>query len=87
MRKFWKNYLENNLFFWLFSIAGLLLIIASFLLPPMGIVDNSILAAVGELDGLIALGTVIKSIDKGRSASFQHNGTSVTINGDEQDDE
>lgn len=87
MRKFWKNYLENNLFFWIFSIAGLLLIIASFLLPPMGIVDNSILAAVGELDGLIALGAVIKAIDKGRSASFQHNGTSVTINGDEQDDE
>ena len=87
MRKFWKNYLENNLFFWIFSIAGLLLIIASFLLPPMGIVDNSILAAVGELDGLIALGAVIKAIDKGRSASFQHNNTSVTITNKDEDGE
>ena len=85
MEKFYKNYLQSNLFFWLFSIAGLLLIIASFLLPPMGIVDNSILAAVGELDGLIALGAVIKAIDKGSSASFQHNNTSVTItNKDEE---
>ena len=47
MRNFWKNYLENNVFFWVFSVAGLLLIIASFLLPPMGVIDNSILAAVG----------------------------------------
>lgn len=87
MRKFWKNYLENNLFFWIFSIAGLLLIIASFLLPPMGIVDNSILAAVGELDGLIALGAVIKAIDKGRSATFHHNGTELTINSNEDEEE
>lgn len=87
MKKFYKNYLQSNLFFWLFSIAGLLLIIASFLLPPMGIVDNSILAAVGELDGVIALGTVIKSIDKGRSASFQHNGTSVTITNKDEEGE
>ena len=87
MEKFYKNYLQSNLFFWLFSIAGLLLIIASFLLPPMGIVDNSILAAVGELDGLIALGAVIKAIDKGSSASFQHNNTSVTITNKDEDDE
>lgn len=87
MKEFYKNYLQSNLFFWLFSIAGLLLIIASFLLPPMGIVDNSILAAVGELDGVIALGAVIKSIDKGRSASIKHNGTELTINGDEEGDE
>lgn len=87
MKKFYKNYLQSNLFFWLFSIAGLLLIITSFLLPPMGIVDNSILAAVGELDGLIALGAVIKAIDKGSSASFQHNNTSVTITNKDEDDE
>ena len=53
----------------------------------MGIVDNSILAAVGELDGLIALGAVIKAIDKGSSASFQHNNTSVTITNKDEDDE
>lgn len=85
MRRFYQNYLENNLFFWLFSIAGLLLIILSFILPPMGVVDNSVLAAVGELDGAIALGAVIKAIDRGVDATFQHNNTSVTItNRDEE---
>lgn len=84
MRRFWKNYLESNFFFLFFSIFGLLLIIASFILPPMGVVDNSVLAAVGEIDGVIALGAVIKAIDKGSSATFQHNNTSVTINNDDE---
>lgn len=87
MKKFYRNYIESNIFFWVFSIAGLLLIIASFLLPPMGVVDNSILAAVGELDGVIALGCVIKAIDRGVDVTAQHNNTSITITNDREDDE
>ena len=87
MKGFWKNYLENNLFFWLFSIAGLLLIIASFILPPLGIIDNSVLVGIGEIDGFIALGAVIKAIDKGVDAQVQHNNTSITISNREGEDE
>lgn len=75
------------MFFWTFAIAGLLLIVASFILPPMGVVDNSVLAAVGELDGVIALGAVIKAIDKGTDVSVQHNNTSVTITNKDEDGE
>ena len=85
MEKFYKNYLEDNVFFWTFAVAGLLLIVASFLLPPIGVVDNSVLAAVGELDGVIAIGAVIKAIDKGSSASIKHNGTEITVNNDNQE--
>ena len=89
MREFYKNYLENNLFFWLFSGIGLLLIIIAFFIPPTAYIEQSVLIAVGEINGFIALGAVIKSIDKGRSASIKHNGTEVTITGDEdkQEDE
>lgn len=88
MKEFYRNYLEGNGFFWTFAIAGLILIVTSFFLPPMGVIDNSVLAAVGELDGVIALGAVIKAIDKGSSASITHNGTSVTItNKDENGDD
>ncbi len=87
MRNFWNNCLRDNVFFWTFAIAGLLLIIASFVLPPMGVVDNSVLAAVGELDGVIALGAIIKAIDKGVDATFQHNNTSVTITNKDEDGE
>ena len=84
MRQFWSTCLKDNVFFWTFALAGLFLIIASFILPPMGVVDNSVLAAVGELDGVIALGAVVKAIDKGSSASITHNNTSLTINNDKE---
>lgn len=87
MKKFWRNYLESNVFFWVFALSGLVLIVASFVLPPMGNIDNSVLAAVGELDGVIALGAVVKAIDKGSSASIKHNGTEIVINNEENGDE
>ena len=89
MREFYKNYLESNTFFWLFSIIGLLLIIVAFFVPPTAYIEQSVLIAVGEINGFIALGAVIKAIDKGRSASIKHNGTELDITGnkDEQEDE
>lgn len=87
MRAFYKNYLENNTFFWVFSIIGLLLIIIAFFLPPAAQIHQSVLIAVGEINGFIALGAVIKSIDKGRSASIKHNNTEVTITGDDDKQE
>ena len=87
MREFYKNYLEDNSFFHFFSIAALILIVAGFIVPPIGQVDNSILIAVGELNGILAIGAVIKAIDNGRSASIKHNGTEVTITGDEDEQE
>ena len=79
--------MANNGFFWLFSIIGLLLIIIAFFIPPTAYIDSSVLIAVGEINGFAALGAVIKSIDKGRSATFHHNNTEVTITGDEDDKE
>ena len=89
MREFYKNYLENNRFFIFFSIAALILIVAGFIAPPIGQIDSSVLIAVGELNGTLAIGAVIKAIDNGRSASIKHNGTEVTITGDKdkQEDE
>ena len=87
MREFYRNYLANNGFFWLFSIIGVILMIVGFILPPTGTIDNSVLIAVGELNGFVAIGAVIKSIDKGRSASIKHNNTELTITGNEDEQE
>ena len=87
MREFYKNYLQNNSFFIFFSIASLILIVAGFIVPPTGHIDNSVLIAVGELNGTLALGAVLKAIDKGSSASIKHNGTELTISGEEDDEQ
>ena len=87
MREFYKNHLENNRFFIFFSIAALILIVAGFIVPPTGQIDDSVLIAVGELNGTLAIGAVIKAIDKGRSASIKHNGTELDITGNKDDKE
>lgn len=89
MREFYRNYIQSNLFFWLFSGIGLLLIIIAFFIPPAAYIDSSVLIAVGEINGFIALGAVLKAIDNGGSASIKHNNTELTINSneDEQEDE
>lgn len=87
MKKFWKNYLETNVFFWVFSIIGVIMMIAGFILPPMGQIDNSVLVGVGEIDGIIALGTVIKALDRGVDVTAQHNNTSISITNKDEDDE
>ena len=87
MREFYRNYLQSNLFFWLFSGIGLLLIIIAFFIPPTAYIEQSVLIAVGEINGFIALGTVIKAIDKGRSASIKHNGTELDITGNKDEQE
>ena len=79
--------MENNTFFWVFSIIGLLLIIIAFFVPPAAYIEQSVLIAVGEINGFIALGAVIKAIDKGRSASIKHNGTELDITGNKDDKE
>ena len=85
MREFYRNYLANNGFFWLFSTIGLLLIIIAFFIPPAAQIHQSVLIAVGEINGFAALGAVLKAIDNGGSATFHHNGTDVTINSNEDD--
>ena len=88
VREFYRNYLANNGFFWLFSGIGLLLIIIAFFLPPAAYIDSSILIAVGEINGFIAMGAVLKAIDKGVDATFQKGDTSVTItNNEDEEDE
>lgn len=89
MREFYRNYLSNNLFFWLFSSIGLLLIIIAFFIPPAAYIDKSVLYAVAEINGFIALGAVIKAVDKGVDATFKHNGTEldITSNKDEEEGE
>lgn len=66
-------------------IVSLGLIIASFFIPPLAVVDGSVLAAVGEIFGFAALGEVAAAIERGHSATIQHGNTSISINKDEEE--
>lgn len=69
----------GNLWFWILSGFAIALITAGFLVPPTGVIDGSVLTAVGEIFAFAALGAVILAIEKGLPAKVQHNNTSFTV--------
>lgn len=79
MKKFYNNFLRDNLYFWFFGGISVLLIVLSFFIPPLSVVDGSVLAAAGELFAFAALGAVIHAIDTGKTATIQHGSTSLTV--------
>ena len=72
----------GNLWFWILSGFAVALITAGFLVPPMGVIDGTVLTAVGEVFAFAALGTVIMAIEKGLPAKVQHHNTSFTVGHD-----
>ena len=79
MGKILKREWESNIWMRILTISAILLIIASFFIPPLGIIDGSILAAVGELEVFGVLWIVFHAIEKGTAASFKKGDVEVDI--------
>ena len=60
------------------------LIIAGFFVPPMGVIDGSVLTAIGELLLFPTLLYAYRAIELGLSVMFQKGDTSVEISQHEQ---
>lgn len=74
-----KTAVKHNWIFWICLLTSIFLIVASFFVPPLSVVDGSVLASVGELFAFAALGNIVAAIEKGIDAKVEHNGTSITI--------
>lgn len=61
-----------------FTSVGL--VIASFIVPPLGIIDGSVLAAVGELTGIGALWEFSKAMKKNINAKVKIKEIELEIN-------
>lgn len=79
---------------WYVHIAFLVamgLIIAGFCVPPRGVIDGSVLTAVGELLGGVTLVEFVLNIPKyleaGVKAKISHGNTSLSVAADEVKDE
>ena len=79
MRKILKETWESNIWMRILTISSIILIIASFFVPPLGVIDGSVLAAVGELEALGVLWILMYAIEKGTAASFKKGDVEVDI--------
>ena len=66
-------------------VISVLLIIAGFLLPPMGVIDGSVLTAVGELLLFPVVIYGFRAIELGLEVKIQKGDTSVEIHKDDGD--
>lgn len=80
MRDLLKNATIGNVWFSVLAIISVILIVASWFVPPMAVIDASVLAGVGELFGFAALATVIHAINKGKSVKVTHGNTALAVN-------
>lgn len=69
----------NKVAFWVCLLSSISLMVASFIIPPMGVIDPSVLKGVALLLGFATLGTIIDAVAKGADIKVSHNGTDVTI--------
>lgn len=59
-------------------MASIVMLVAGFIVPPTGIIDGSVLTAVGELFGFATLAT-LPSIVHGRNVRMTHGNTTIDV--------
>lgn len=74
----------NRLIFTICLTATICLLVAGFIVPPTGVIDGSVLTAVGELFGFATLGT-LPSLIRGRQVELTHGKTSLTLTDDDEE--
>lgn len=70
-----------------FSVLALIaaaMLIGGFVMPPMGVVDGSVLKAAAVLFGFAALAVLLHAVDKGVGAKLEHGDTTLTISDDKK---
>lgn len=83
--RFFGDRFHKNVFL-ICLIVALGLIITSFFIPPLAVVDGSVIASVGEIFAFAALGEVGAAIERGHSASITHGSTTIEIKKEEEED-
>ena len=81
MKRFFKNFTKpQKISFWVCLLFSIGLLTASFIIPPTGKIDNSVIQSVGEIFGFAALYVVIEAIGRGSDIIFKRGNTEVKMN-------
>ena len=78
---------EDRTIFYVCLATAIVLLVVSFLLPPTGVIDPSVLKATAILLGFAALAIVGKNLSLGKDVTFSHGDTEVTIGDGDNNDE
>lgn len=74
----------NKNAFWICLITSICLIIGGFLVPPLGIIDGSVLTAVGLLLGFAVVGVVMNAMLHGADMKITKGDTTIELDSEEK---
>lgn len=77
---------SDKYIFYICLIASIVVGVVSFLLPPKGVIDPSVLKFIALLLAFSALGVAGQNLANGKDVTFTHGDTKVEINDDEDDE-
>lgn len=85
MAKLVKNWYKNGdrmwkIVFYTTQLISLIMILVSFFIPPLAVIDASIFAAVGELAFFPSLLAFYNIVMSGRKASISKGETKISVN-------
>ena len=65
--------------FYITFVLSVVLIVSGFLIPPTGVIDGSVLTAVGELLMFSVIARIPEAIKAGKSVKIQKGDSSIEI--------
>ena len=74
-----RKKMRNRIEFWLCLVVSIGLIVGGFFVPPTGVIDGSVLQAVGLLLGFATLAQLPVVISSAKSAKITHGDTTIEI--------
>ena len=87
MKRFFKNFTKpQKISFWVCLLFSIGLLTASFILPPTGKIDPSVLRAVGEISAFSVLYVVIEALNKGTDVTLQKGDVNLHLNNPDKDE-
>lgn len=88
MKKFFAKFNKfDKVVFLLCLFTSIILLTISFLIPPTGQIDPSVLAAVGEIFGFSSLAVVIVALSRGTDVTFHKDNIDISLQNPDSKDE
>ena len=81
-----KKGIKKTIPFWICLIAAIGLLLGGFFMPPIGVIDNSVITSVGLLFGFGVLAQLPILIEVAGSAKIQRGDTTIEFTKDTDND-
>ena len=86
MLKFLKNLTKSHkIAFWVCLAISTTLLVSSFLIPPKGVIDPSVLRGVCEIFAFSVLYVVIEALQRGTDVTLQKGDVNLHLNNPDSD--